>query len=97
LDFELPFETHLDLDYLRFQCEQGYLQDYPDQEILSMLFLGVRYKDDLDLQLVLLPHLLSFAGGCDEIQSEMEGLVARGWCSLHKLLPYAPGATYLEG
>jgi hypothetical protein len=56
-----------------------------------MLFLGVRYKDDLDLQLVLLPHLLSFAGGCDEIQSEMEGLVARGWYSLHKLLPYAPG------
>ena len=97
LDFELPFETHLDLDYLRFQCEQGYLQGYPDQEILSMLFLGVRYKDDLDLQLVLLPHLLSFADGCDEIQSEMEGLVARGWYSLHKLLPYAPGRNIPRG
>jgi hypothetical protein len=28
LDFELPFETHLDVDHLRFQCEQGYLQGY---------------------------------------------------------------------
>ena len=52
--------------------------------------LGVRYKDDLDMQIVLLPHLISFADGCKMIQEECEGLVDRGWYSLHNLLPYVP-------
>ena len=48
-DFEAPFETHLDLVYLQWQCEHGYLQQYPAQELISQLMLGVRYKDDLDM------------------------------------------------
>ena len=82
--------THLNLLYLAEQCRTGCLRDYPDQELLSQLFLGVRYKDDLELQLVLLPHLISFADGCKGIQQTKEDQAKLGWYSLHKLLPYAP-------
>ena len=64
VDFQRPLETHLNLEYLRWQCEQGYLQNYPDQELVSQLMLGVSYKDELDMQIVLLPHLISFDDGC---------------------------------
>ena len=64
--------THLNLIYLAEECRSGCLKDYPDQKILSQLFLGVRYKDDLELQLVLLPHLFSFADGCKGIHHTKE-------------------------
>lgn len=97
LDHSATFQTHLNLDYLLEQCESGFLVDYPDQEILSHLFLGARYKDDLELQLVLLPHLLSFADGCNEIQAEVEELTKQGWYSLHSSLPFAPGRNIPRG
>ena len=90
LDFQAPLETHLNLDYLQWQCDHGYLKNYPDQELISQLMLGVSYKDDLDLQIVLLPHLISFADGCEQIQTEVEKYVEHGWYSLHRLLPYVP-------
>ena len=90
MDFETPFETHLDLAYLQWQCDHGYLQQYPDQELISQLMLGVRYKDDLDMQIVLLPHLISFADDCKATQSEVETLVDEGWYSLHASMPYVP-------
>ena len=52
--------------------------------------LGVRYKDGLDIQIVLLPHLISFVEGCTMIGEEVKGLVSKGWYSLHHLLPYVP-------
>lgn len=90
VDFQKPLETHLNLEYMRWQCEQGYLQNYPDQELVSQLMLGVSYKDELDMQIVLLPHLISFADGCKQIQADVEELASQGWYSLHKLLPYVP-------
>ena len=35
VDFEAPFETHLDLAYLQWQYGRGYLQQYPDRELIS--------------------------------------------------------------
>ena len=52
--------------------------------------LGVSYKEELDLQIVLLPHLISFADGCEQIQAEVKERVSQVRCSLHKLLPCVP-------
>ena len=90
LDFEAPLGTHLNLDYLKLQCDQGYLKHCPDQEVLSQIMLGVSYKDTLDMQIVLLPHLISYADGCVQIRDEVFGLVKEGWYSLHTLLPFVP-------
>ena len=59
--------------------------------------LGVRYKDELDMQIVLLPHLISSAEGCTMIGQEVKGLVSKGWYSLHHLLPYVPFRTIPRG
>ena len=42
------------------------------------------------MHIVLLSHLIFFADGCKQIQSDVEGLVSHDWYSLHKLLPYGP-------
>ena len=49
------------------------------------------------MQLVLLPHLLSFADGCNEIQQETEELAQFGWYSLHSGIPFAPGRNIPRG
>ncbi len=90
LDFAAPLETHLNLDYLKVLCEGGVLTDYPDQQLISQLLLGVRYRDTLDMQIVLLPHLISFGAGCVEIQDEMHELADKGWYSFHNELPFVP-------
>ena len=54
VDLQAPIKSHLNLELL---CKE--LFGYPDQELLSFLFQGVRYKSDLELQIVLLPHLIS--------------------------------------
>lgn len=97
VDFSQPIDTHLDLGYLSEQCTSGWLVDYPDQEILSQVFLGVRYKDPLPHQLVLMPPLNSFGLGCVEIDKEMEELASRGWYSFYHDIPFAPGRNIVRG
>ena len=97
LDYSQPIHTHLNLDWIREQMDNGCLRGYQDQEILSQLLLGVRYKDKVDLQLVLIPHLISFGDGCVSIQRTKEEQVELGWYSLHKSLPYAPARLLCHG
>ena len=97
LNFDAPIQTHLNLSYLEEQCHSRALIDYPDQELVSQRMLGVRYKDELDLQTVLLPHLISFADGCKMIQAGCEQLVDKGWYSLHHNLPYIPDKNICRG
>ena len=59
IDLSTPSKSHLNLD---FYAQQGV--DYPDQELLSFIVLGVRYKADLPVQIVLQPHLQSFLPVC---------------------------------
>ena len=54
VDFDAPIESHLNLELLREE-----LLDWPDQELLSFLLKGVRYKAEVEHQIVLLPHLVS--------------------------------------
>ena len=54
VDFDAPIEPHLNLELL-----QEELLDWPDQELLSFLLKGVRYKAEVEHQIVLLPHLVS--------------------------------------
>ena len=85
LDFRRKIDTHWDLEYI-----WDNLKDYPDQELVSMLLQGVQYKADLDLQIVLLPHLISFGAGCKLIQKEVVEYTKSGWYSIHDFLPFLP-------
>ena len=53
-----------------------------------MLLQGVQYKADLDLQIVLLPHLISFGTGCKLIQKEVMEYAENRWYPIHNFLPF---------
>ena len=74
VDVSVPSGSHLNLD---FYADQG--ADWPDQELLSFLVLGVRYKADIPVQIVLQPHLQSFIPVQDKYLTESDRFIARGW------------------
>ena len=85
LDFEEPLCSHLNLEFFREQ-----LSEYPDQELVSMLIEGASYKADLEEQVVLLPHQISFQNGMTLIQVEMEKLTKMGFYSVFTQMPFLP-------
>ena len=90
LDFELPIESNLNLDYLATA-----LDDYPDQRLVSFLLEGVRFEADVELHSVLVPHLLSLAKGFGSVRKELTRLEGLGWYKFFDELPFWP--IYLNG
>jgi hypothetical protein len=85
VDFQAPISSHLNLDLFRAE-----LEGYPDQELLGFLLEGVRYKTDLELQVVLLPHLISLKEGYGSLLSEVAKYEAEGWYGLFNHPPFLP-------
>ena len=75
VDASKASHSHLNLD---FYAQWGV--GYPDQELISFLVLGVRYKADVPVQSVLQPHLNSFLPVQEEYLAEADMFVERGWC-----------------
>jgi hypothetical protein len=94
LDFGASTPTQFNVDYIRER-----LKDYPDQELVSHLVLGVRMLADLDLQLVLLPHLLSIEGVEEEVLREVMKLSVPPfeWVGFSESLPFVPGRYIGKG
>ena len=90
LDVTLPIESHLDLDYLARE-----LKDYPDQRLVSFLVEGVRFEADVELQTVLIPHLLSLAKGFGSVRKELLRMEALGWYKFFGDFPFWP--MYFNG
>ena len=67
IDMSKASPSHLNLDFYLQQT-----QEYPDQELLSFLILGVRYKVDIPIQIVLQPHLQSFLPVQDKYLQESD-------------------------
>jgi hypothetical protein len=85
VDFAAPILSHLNKDLL-----SQLLSSHPDQELRSFLLEGVRYKDDLDLQIVLLPHLISLRDGYDSLLAEVHKYKQKGWYGLFEHPPFLP-------
>ena len=90
LDFQVPIETHLNLDYLRQR-----LTDYPDQYLVSNLLEGVRLDADVELHTVLVPHLTSLPKGFASVEKELRRLHNLGWYDFFSIFPFWP--MYLNG
>ena len=85
VDISKASATHLNLN---FYMQQG--EGYPDQELLSFLFLGVRYKADLRVQIVLQPHLKSFLPVQEKFLLESDRFLMRGWSVCLESIPIVP-------
>jgi site-specific DNA-cytosine methylase len=92
VDFEQPIQSHLNLQQL-----QEELSDWPDQELLSFLLLGVRYKADIDYQIVLLPHLVSLRDGYASLLDEVAKYTDAGWYGLFSYPPFLPFRAVPKG
>lgn len=85
IDVSEATTSHLNLDFFK---EHG--EGYPDQELISFICLGVRYKADLPVQVVLQPHLKSFLPVQDKYLAEADKFVERGWSTVHFTIPTVP-------
>ena len=94
LDTHAPLEHTLNTDYFRRR-----LRDYPNQRILSFIVEGVRPRADVELQTVLVPHLMSLANGFDSVVKELKRMAAPelGWYSMHASFPFWPMYSLGEG
>jgi len=90
LDVTLPIETHLNLPFLRKR-----LAGYPDQNLVSNLLEGIRFEADVELQTVLVPHLISLPKGFTSVRNELYRLQTLGWYRFFDHLPFWP--IYLNG
>ena len=82
IDVSKPFETHMNLDFL-----MPLINDYPYQELVSFVELGVRYKADLEPLILLQPHLVSFLPVQDKFLKEADK-------SVHSCLPVSKFVHY---
>ena len=85
IDVNKPFETHMNLDFL-----MPLIHDYSDQERVSFVELGVRYKADLGPLILLHSHLVSFLPVHDKFLKEADKFIQRGWTKVHSCLPGVP-------
>ena len=94
LRFDRPLEHTLNVPYLLQR-----LRDYPNQRLLSFIAEGVRYQADVELQTVLVPHLMSLSSGFDSVQKELRRMSAPGlrWYTHHADFPFWPMYSLGEG
>ena len=89
-DFHAPILENLN---------RGVLSDrlfhYADQALVSNLVEGAKLDADVELQLVLIPHLLSIAFGYASVAKELKRLEAAGWYKSFPYIPYFP--MYFNG
>ena len=90
LDMTLPLDSNFDLSRLRAR-----LHGYPDQNLVSNLLEGIRFEADVELQTVLVPHLISLPMGFTSVRNELYRLEALGWYKFFDNLPFWP--IYVNG
>ena len=88
----LPIDSGLNLEMLERR-----LKDHPDQRLLSYLLEGVRFEANVDLQTVLVPHLVSLPKGFKSVRKELYRLAAPelDWYRFFDSIPFWP--IYLNG
>ena len=85
VDISTPGDTHLNLSFF---IEEG--AAFPDRELVSFVVLGVRYKADLPVQIVLQPHVKSFLQVQDKFLKEADSFIERGWTVVATCIPLVP-------
>ena len=93
LSWATPPKTHLNRPNLQHD-----LRGYPDQEMTGFLMTGVQFKtDDMQLQIVFCPHLMSLSHGVESVEKELKKLAARDWYGLFSHMPFLPLRCQSQG
>ena len=89
-DFTEGFSSDLDLAYLRRA-----LGRFTDQALVLYLLEGVRLEADVELQIVLVPYLMSPSLGFASVEKELRRLKSMGWYKFFDGMAFVPG--YFNG
>lgn len=94
LDFHAPLELTLNVS-----CLTQRLAHYPNQQLLGFIADGMRPWADVELQTVLVPHLLSLAHGFPSVVKEIKRMSSPElrWYSNHPDFPSWPMYSLGEG
>ena len=95
-----PLDTRARLDHtLERDFFRRRLATYPNQHILGLIEDGVIYEADVELQTVLVPHLMSLSKGYDSVQKELNRMAAPelAWYTYHSNFPFWPMYSLGEG
>ena len=94
LDFHAPLSHTLNVDFFRRR-----LRDYPNQHILGFIEDGVLYDADVELQTVLVPHLMSLSKGYASVVKELNRMASPElqWYTYHADFPFWPMYSLGEG
>ena len=94
LDTRAALQHTLNVDYFRRR-----LADWPNQHILGVIEDGVTYEADVELQTVLVPHLMSLSKGYDSVVKELNRMASPElqWYTYHADFPFWPMYSLGEG
>ena len=91
-DFHAPIDSGLNRDLL-----QSLLANYPDQALVAHLLEGVRLEADVELQTVLVPHLLSISQGLPSVAAEILRMHGLAWYEFYDQIPFWPMYMNAQG
>ena len=92
LDYTAPMQTDFDLKYL-----ERLFEGYPDQRLASNVLEGVRLEADPELQIVLMPPLVSIGEGYESVQKTVRELRQMGFYEFFRRVPFAPIYVISQG
>ena len=92
LDYAVPIDTHINMAWFAEQ-----FTGYPDQELVEHVIDGVNFKADLELQIVLNPHLTTLPSFVRGTESELVWLVECGWPRCFDSLSFVPIRVHGSG
>lgn len=94
LDHHEALQHTLNVDFYR-----RHLESYPNQRILGFIEDGVRYRAEVELQTVLVPHLLSLSKGFSSVVKELKRMSSAElqWYTHHATFPFWPMYSLGEG
>lgn len=90
LQYDAPLSSGLNLNLIERE-----LGCYPDQQLLSFALEGARLQADVEMQTVLVPHLVSLPLGFKSVDSEIRRLEGLSWYDFFEDLPFVP--IYING
>ena len=88
-----PHDAHPDASQPDFLAER--LANYADQNLVANILEGVRFDADVELQAVLVAHLISLPLGFDSVRNELYRLGEKDWYRFFDHFPFWP--IYLNG
>ena len=91
-DFHAPIKSDLNRELIARR-----LANYPDQTLLANLLEGVRLDADVELQTVLVPHLVSISTGLEAVSTELMRIHDLGWYTFHQEIPFWPMYLNAQG